>query len=114
MPEESSRVCIIKINIHAYMLNPACILFLLIDISGIKTKPRVYSKKDQEKYKEAYTNLRSTRKAYYQTDRIKRRNTQSNKENASGLQAEFMLLGPGATQHSLELKAAHEEVPLDT
>ena len=80
------------------MLNPACILFLLIGISGIKTKPRVYSKKDQEKYKESTL----------QTDKIKKKHTQSNKENASGLQAKFILLGPGATPHSLELKAAHE------
>src|SRR3989442_14745777 len=87
--------------------------FFLFNISGIKTKPKVYSKQDKEKHKKAHHKLTKHKESALQIDRIKKY-TQSNKENASGLQTKFILLGPGATPHSLELKAAHEELPLDT
>src|SRR2546425_12485632 len=87
--------------------------FFLFNISGIKTKPKVYSKQDKEKYKKAHHKFTKHKESTLQTDRIKKKDTQSNKENASGLQTKFILLGLGATPHSLELKAAHEEVPLD-
>ena len=53
-------------------LTPHAFCFFLFNLSGIKTKPKVYSKQDKEKYKKAYHKLTKHKESTLQIDRIKK------------------------------------------
>ena len=68
------------------MLNPACILFLLINFTGIKPNQEFIQNKIRKKYKESTPQTDKVQESTLQTDRIKGKTRKAIKYKVVGLQ----------------------------